>query len=228
MIGNLVNVLVIILGTLIGLLLKEGIKESYKKTIMDGIGLCVIVIGISSGIKSENLVLLVGSLVVGSIIGEYINIEKRLMDFGEKSLKKFSKGDSRFLEAFVTSSLIYTVGAMAIIGAMEAGIHGNYETLYAKAILDGITSIILGSTMGIGVMFSALPVFIYQGTITLFSSYLKDFMTPEMITEISAVGGVLIMGIGLNVLGLKKIKIGNLLPATLLPILYFLLKGLFI
>lgn len=221
--GTIVNSIAIIVGGALGILLKKGIKEDYRNTIMDGIALSVVVIGLMGAIKSENIILVIASLVIGAIIGEKIRIENRLDNFGNKLQSKFGKGDSNFSKGFVTSSLLYCVGAMAIIGSLESGIQGNHETLFAKSILDGITSILFSSTLGIGVIFSSIPVFIYQGMITLLANSIKDFLTTEVINEMSSVGGILIMALGINILGIKKIKVGNLLPSIFIPIIYYTL-----
>lgn len=224
MLGTIVNSMAIIGGSILGVLLRNGIKDEYKTTIMDGIGLSVIVIGIMGGIKSENIILVIASIVIGGLIGETIGIEKKLDNLGDKLKGSFAKGDSNFTKGFVTASLVYCIGAMAIIGALESGIQGNHERLFAKSILDGISAIIFSSTLGIGVAFSAIPVFLYQGTITLLSNSIKDILTPEVINEMSAVGGILIMAIGINILEIKKIKIGNLLPAVFIPLIYYVLR----
>lgn len=223
MFGTIVNSIAIIVGGLLGIILKKGIKEDYKTTIMNGIGLSVITIGIGGGIGSENIILVIASIVLGAIIGEAIGIEKKLDNIGNKLQSRFGKGDSNFSKGFVTASLIYCVGAMAIVGSLEAGIQGSHETLFAKSILDGITSIIFASTLGIGVVFASIPVFIYQGAITLLANGVKDFLTPQVVNEVSAVGGILIMAIGINVLGINKIKVGNLLPAIFIPIIYYII-----
>lgn len=225
MLGTIVNVITIVVGSIIGILLNKGIKEEFKETIMDGIGLAVVVIGITSGIKTENTVLVIGSLVLGSLIGSIIGIENRLDQLGDNMEKRLGKGESTFSKGFVTASLVYCIGAMAIIGSLESGIAGNHQTLFAKSTLDGITAIIFASTLGIGVAFSAIPVLIYQGSITLLANLVKDILTPEAILEMSAVGGILIIAIGINILGLKKIKVGNMLPAIFLPIIYYLVVG---
>ncbi len=227
MFGTIVNSGAIALGGLIGIILKKGIKEEYSATIMDGIGLSVIIIGITGGIKSENIILVISSIVIGSILGEAIGIEKKLDSIGHKLQTRFGGGDSNFSKAFVTTSLIYCVGAMAIIGSLEAGIQGNHETLLVKSIIDGISSIIFASTLGVGVIFAAIPVFIYQGTITLLASSLKGLLTAQVVNEMSAIGGILIMAIGINVMGIKKIKVGNMLPAVFIPIIYFFLANTF-
>ena len=226
MLGTIINSISIIIGGIIGVVIKKGIKESYKTTIMDGIGLTVIIIGVMGAIKTENIILLIGSIVVGGILGEFIAIEKKLDNIGNSLQNKLGSKDSNFSQGFVTASLIFCVGAMAIIGSLEAGIQGDYNTLFAKSIIDGITSIIFASTLGIGVAFSSIPVFLYQGSITLLANSVKDLLTPEVINEMSAVGGMLIMAIGINILGLKKIKVGNLLPAVFIPIIYSIFVSL--
>lgn len=228
MLGTIVNSLAVVLASLLGISLKNGIKEEYQNTIMDGIGLAVIIIGIMGGIKSQNIVLVVVSLAIGSIMGEKLDIEGRLDRLGKKAEKLFGKGDSNFSNAFVSATLVYCIGAMAIVGALESGLTGNHQTLFAKSALDGISAIIFASTMGIGTAFSAIPIFIYQGSMTLLANYVKDILTPEVITEMSAVGGILIMAIGINLLNIKKIKVGNMLPSIFIPVFYFLLSNLIV
>ena len=226
MVGTLVNSAAIILGAIIGIGIKSGIKDRYKSTIMDGIGLSVVIIGIMGGIKANNIIMIIGSIVVGSIIGEIIDIDLKLEHLGDKMENRFGKGDSNFSKGFVTASLVYCIGAMAIVGSLESGISGNHQILYAKSILDGISAIIFASTLGIGVDFSAIPVFLYQGVITLLANVIKDLLTTEVINEMSAVGGILILAIGINILGIKKIKVANMLPAIFIPLIYLTVLSL--
>ncbi len=221
MLGTVVNALAIAGGTAFGLVLKSGIRENYRETIMNAIALSVVLIGMLSAIKTENLLLLIFSLALGSVIGEALKIEDRLSGLGRWIESKTSGSDGSVAKAFVTSSLVFCVGSMAIVGSIESGLTGNHQTLFAKAVLDGIVSIFLSSTLGFGVVFSSVAVFVYQGIITLASSGLKSLLTDVMVQEISAVGGVLIMAIGLNLLKIKQIKVGNMLPAIILPFLYF-------
>lgn len=227
MLGTIVNSIAIIIGSSIGVLITRGIKDEYKKTIMDGIGLTVILIGLMGGIKSENIILVTISIVLGSIIGEMMGIERKLDNLGNKLEERFGKDNSTFSKGFVTASLVYCVGAMAIVGSLESGLMGDHSTLFAKSILDGISSIIFSSTLGIGVAFSAIPVLLYQGIITLLATFLKDVLKPEVIMEMSAVGGILIMAIGINILEIKKIKVGNMLPGIFIPLIYFILAPIF-
>ena len=220
MLGTIVNSIAIILGALLGIIIKKGMKEKYKTTVMDGIGLSVVIIGIMGGIESNNIILIIASIVVGSIVGEILDIDSKLENLGNNMEKRFGKGDSNFSKGFVTASLVYCIGAMAIVGALESGLTGNHETLFAKSILDGITAIIFSSTFGIGVAFAAIPVFIYQGIITLLANSAKDLLTTTVINEMSAVGGILILAIGINILGIKKIKVANMLPSIIIPLIY--------
>ena len=227
MLGTVVNSITIILGSIFGFIIKRGIKDEYKKTIMDGVGLAVIVIGLMGAIKTANTILAIISIVLGSLFGEILGIERKLNSLGDTMEERFGKGDSNFSKGFVTASLVYCVGAMAIVGSLESGLLGDHTTLLAKSILDGISSIIFSSTLGIGVAFSAVAVFIYQGLITLLATYIKDLLTPEVILEMSAVGGILIMAIGINIVELKRIRVGNMLPAIFIPLFYYILISIF-
>lgn len=223
MLGTVVNAIAIIIGGLIGTFIRNGLKENYKKTLMNGVGLTVIIIGIMGAIKSENMILIIISIVLGSIIGEAIGIERKLDSIGNSLEEKLGQGNSNLSKGFVTASLVYCVGAMAIVGSLESGLLGNHDTLFAKSVLDGISSIIFASTLGIGVVFSSILVFIYQGIIILLASSLRNLLTPDVILEMSAVGGILIMGIGINILEIKKIEVGNMSPSIFIPLIYSIL-----
>ena len=215
--GTIVNVLAIFLGCSVGLILKSKFPEKIEKIIMQVLGLASLLIGMQMAIKADNILLVIFSLVIGGVIGEIIDIEAGLERFGERIKRKFKSNNTseRFVEGFLTASLLYCVGSMAIMGAIKEGLSGNPDILYAKSLLDGVTSIAFTAAMGIGVLFSAIPVFLYQGGITLLARTIKDFLSPEIINEMTAVGGILIWGIGFGLLGIKKIKVGNLLPAIL-------------
>ena len=225
MLGTIVNTLSIIVGSLIGLFFKGKIPEKYSQTIMHGIGLAVVLIGIKTALNTDAILIVIISLVIGSIIGEFFRIEDRLDRLGIWIGKRFSKKDDPISKGFVSASLLFCVGAMAIVGAMESGLTGNHQTLFAKSTLDGISSIIFTSTMGIGVIFSSISVFIYQGFITVTASSIKPYLQPEVVSQMSAVGGLLIFAIGINLLDIKKIKIGNMLPAICIPLLYQVMKS---
>lgn len=222
LLGTLVNAGLIIVGTLIGKLLHR-IPESMKTTVMYAIGLSVIVLGLQMGLKSENFLIVIISLVVGAVLGELMQLEEKLNQLGlwlEKKLGSIghgSNGKGSIAEGFVTATLIFVIGAMAIIGALDSGIRGDHDVLYTKGLIDGFTSIILTTTLGIGVIFSAIPVLLYQGLIALFATQINTFipqvLMDQFIVEMTATGGVMIFAIGLNLTGLVKIKVANLLPA---------------
>lgn len=221
MLGTIVNALAIVAGTALGLILKSGIRENYRETIVNALALSVLLIGMMGAIKTQNILLLIFCLVLGSFLGEALKIEDRLNGLGLWIERRTSSTDGSVAKAFVTASLVFCVGSMAIVGSIESGLTGNHQTLFAKSLLDGVCSIFLSASLGFGVIFSAIAVFVYQGILTLAASGLKIFLTNEMIQEISAIGGVLIMAIGLNLLNVKKIKVGNMLPAIILPFLYY-------
>jgi uncharacterized membrane protein YqgA involved in biofilm formation len=226
MLGTIVNTVAIIAGSLIGLFFKGRIPDKYSKTIMHAIGLAVILIGLKTALKTDDILVIIISLAMGSAIGELLRIEDRLERLG-KWLGHLVSGDNEGVaKGFVTASLIYCVGAMAIVGSLESGLSGNHQTLFAKSLLDGIGSILFAATLGIGVLFSAVTVFLYQGVITLAASILKQFLIPGVVVQMSAVGGLLILAIGINLLEIKKLKIGNMLPAIFIPLIYQIFKQL--
>lgn len=226
MLGTIVNAVAIIAGGFLGLLFRGGIPEKYNRTIMNAISLAVLVIGIKGALKSDDLLVVIFSLALGSLLGEMARIEERLESLGKSLERRFAKNDKGFYQGFITSTLLFCVGSMAIVGSLESGLTGDHQTLFAKSALDGITSIILGSTFGIGVAFSSGPLFIYQGAITMAAVLIKPLLTPQVVTQMSSVGGVLIMAIGFNLLGTAKIRIGSMLPAVFLPLVWFALKTL--
>ena len=220
--GTIVNAVAIIAGALVGLVFKNGIPEKYNRTVMQAIGLAVLLIGMKGALGSNDLLVIIISLAIGSLVGEMIGIENHLEKFGRFLEKKFSKGSSTFSAGFVTASLMYCVGSMAIVGSLESGLTGNHSTLFAKAALDGIVGIILSSSLGVGVLFAAVPVFIYQGGITLLAGLLKPLLVPAVISQMSATGGLLIVALGLNMIRDKKIPVGNMLPAIFMPLIYYI------
>ena len=222
MIGTIINSLAIIFGCIIGLILKGHFPKRISVILFQGIGLTTLIIGIQMALKASEILLIILSIVIGGIIGETIDIEKRLDHLGNRIKKIFKKqeGKERFTEGFITASLLYCVGSMAVMGAIEEGINGNPDILLAKSALDGISSIIFTASLGIGVLFSAIPVFLYQGTITQIAQLVKAWITIDMVNGMTAVGGILIIGLALGILEIKKIKVANLLP-SLLVILFF-------
>ncbi len=222
LLGTFINAAAIIVGGTIGLVLKGGIPKKIKVTMLQGIGLCVLLIGILGLSKVNNELVVIISVVIGAILGESIDIDMRFENLGKKIEKSFKGGKSNVAEGFVTCSLLYCVGAMAITGALESGLMGKHTILSSKAVLDGITAAIFASTMGVGVILSSVSVFIYQGIIAFGASFAKDILGPLAISDMTAIGSLLIMAIGFNLLDITKIKIANLLPAVFLPILYYM------
>lgn len=220
--GSIINALAIILGALLGNIVS--FPENIKKSIMQVVSLVVIIIGISMGLESKNILIPFASLVLGSIVGELLNIESKISNLGQ-SLKKAvgqkgnSAGNNRFTQGFLTATLVYCVGAMAVIGALNSGLQSNHSVLYAKSMLDGISAIFFSATFGIGVAFSALPVLIYQGLIAILATFVAPILSSTVLLEITATGGILILAIGLNMLGLTKISVGNMLPGILLAVI---------
>ncbi|HHW30396.1 MAG TPA: DUF554 domain-containing protein [Clostridiaceae bacterium] len=233
--GTIVNVAVVIAGGFIGSFIKRGLPERYKNIVVQAIGLSVFIIGISGTLQGmykvidggnldrQYLMTMIFSLIIGGLAGELINIEDKLDKIGIWFQNKFSREGGNFAQGFVTASLIFCVGAMAVVGSLEDGLTGNPSTLFAKSILDGVMAVILASTMGIGVAFSAIPVLVYQGSITLLAGLIKPLLTDTVVSQMSMVGSILILGIGINILEIKKIKVGNLLPALFVPLAYYMI-----
>ncbi len=225
MIATVINAAAVIAGTLIGLPLKGKLSERFNTIIIQGLALCVMIIGIQMAVAASDMLGVVLCVAVGAALGEALRLEDRLDRLGDflrsKVEKKKTEGEkSTFTEAFLTSTILYCVGAMAIIGSLEAGFSGNYTTLLAKSTIDGITSILLAAALGVGVAFSCIPLVIYQGLITLSAGALSNILPAETIAMMSAVGGLLVLAIGLKMLGIIKVKVSNLLPAAFLPIAY--------
>ncbi|MFZ7133644.1 MAG: DUF554 domain-containing protein [Eubacteriales bacterium] len=218
MTGNIVNFSAILVGSVIGLLFKSKIPQRINNIMVEGLGLGIIIYGISQGIKTINPLIIFASLAIGAIIGEIIDIEKKLNHLGEYFQNKMKKSKN-VAQGFVTASLLFCVGAMAIMGALQSGLQGEHDILFAKAFLDGTISVIFSSAMGVGVILSSITVFVYQGIIIVLSGMVKPYLAVAVINEMTAVGGVLICGIGLNMLEIKKFKLGNLIPAVFIPII---------
>lgn len=228
MLGLWVNAATIILGALVGSRLRGGIPEKYKDTIGYALALCVLTIGIQGAIQTENMMLVIVSAVVGSLIGEALRLEDRLDSLGAWVQKRLAKDDDGFSQGFISATLLYCVGSMAVVGSIEAGLQNKPDTLLAKAVLDGVSALILSSSMGMGVALSALPLLAYQGGIALLAMLLGNFLPAEAIAEVSATGSLLIIGLGFNMLGFSKarIRVGNMLPAILIPAVYLAARSL--
>ena len=217
--GTLVNVAAILAGAGIGLILRLGISESCKRTILQAMGLAVLFIGIRMSLASQNSIIIVLSLAVGAVLGEMARLEERLDAFGIWLTELVGDRFGDIGKGFVTASLVYCIGAMAIVGSLQEGLTGDASIIYAKALIDGTVSVIFTASMGIGVMLAAVPVLLYQGAITLAAGSLQTLITDPMLAEVSGVGGVLIIAISLNMLKLTKIKLANLLPGLPLAVL---------
>ena len=228
MLGLWVNAATIILGALVGSRLRGGIPEKYKDTIGYALALCVLTIGIQGAIQTENMMLMIISAVVGSLIGEALRLEDRLDSLGAWVQKRLAKDDDGFSQGFISATLLYCVGSMAVVGSIEAGLQNKPDTLLAKAVLDGVSALILSSSMGMGVALSALPLLAYQGAIALLAMLLGNLLPAEAIAEVSATGSLLIIGLGFNMLGFSKARIcvGNMLPAILIPAVYLAARSL--
>ena len=225
MIATFINAGLVVLGSIIGLLFQKKISQRLCDALIIVLGLCVLAIGITSAIGTKDTLCVILCMAVGTLLGEAIDIEKRMDRAGDALKRRLAKEDgehSRFTESFVSATVLFCVGAMAINGSLEAGMHGNYSILISKGVIDGITSITFAAAMGVGVIFSVIPLLIYQGALTLLAAWVGPYLGEAVTAEMSAVGGVIIIGIGLNMLGLprKKLRVGNMLPAIFLPILY--------
>ncbi|HZG72359.1 MAG TPA: DUF554 domain-containing protein [Chondromyces sp.] len=220
LLGSIVNGVCILAGSFLGKFLTR-IPEGIKGTVMQTIGLAVIVLGLQMGLKSQDFLTVILSLVIGTIIGELLRLEEKLNQVGGWLERKMggNNGSSSISQGFVTATLIFVIGAMGIIGALDSGIRGNHEVLFTKAMIDGFTALILTTTLGIGVIFSAIPVFVYQGAIALFATQIYRFIPEPLmdafIVEMTAVGGIMIFAIGTNILELTKVRVANLLPSLL-------------
>lgn len=237
--GTLINVGAVVAGSSIGLALKGGIQKKLQDVLMQALGMATMFIGLTGalqgmflvgekGLETQGTLMLILSLVIGSILGEWIDIERRLEAAGEWLKGKIkAQGESHFVEGFVTSSLVICIGAMAVVGSIQDGLTGDASMLIAKSLLDFVIVLVFASTFGIGVLFSALPLGLYQGGITLCAALIEPWLTDTMISNMSFVGSVLIFGVGVNISFGKKFKVGNMLPAILVPVVWEILCSLF-
>ena len=222
--GAVVNFFVVIIGSALGLLLKKGIPQKIQNTLMHGVALCVLYIGIT-GIFEDNInpLVIILSLGLGAVIGELIDLDNLVNRLGKSIENKLSKNnESHIAEGFVTATLLFCVGAMTIVGSIDSGISADNTTLYSKSLIDGITAIVLTSSLGFGVMLSSVAVLGIEGVLTLLAVVIKDFLSVEIISNMSVIGSLLIIAIALNMLKITKIKVMNLVPAIFLPILFCL------
>lgn len=224
MLGTLVNTGTVIVGSLLGMGIRSRLPERIVNVVFQALGLFTIAIGISMSLRSDNLLVVVLSLVLGAIIGQWIDIDKYLKRFSDWLQRKSGKGrasesSGRFTEGFVTATMLFCIGSMSILGPIEDGLGQTPNILFTKSLMDGISSVILASTFGVAILFSAVPVLVYQGTITLFAAAMAHFMTDTMIGDLTAVGGVLLIGLGITILKIKELQITNMLPALVVVVI---------
>ena len=222
-IGTFVNIIAVIVGSVIGLLLGSKFPEKIKIIAFQALGLISLLIGMQMALKVENPLTLIFAVLIGAILGEWVNLENVFDKAGNFLKQKVKSKNDKFTEGLVTSFLIFCIGSMTIVGSINEGVSGDRTLLLTKSILDGFTAIALASTMGVGVLFSIIPMLILQGGLTLFAGLFQSFFTPTLINQLTATGGILILGIALNILEIKKVKVVNMLPALLIVIFLTLL-----
>lgn len=220
--GAVVNFALVILGSLLGLLLKKGIPEQVRSTLMNGMALCVIYIGVTGLFEEKaNIIIIIVSFAAGAVAGELIDFDRRISALGEKIEKSFNKkgSDTKIADGFVSATLLFCVGAMTVVGALDSGLSGNNSTLYSKSVIDCVSAAAFASSLGIGVMLSALPVLIIEGSLTLLAVLVAPALTDAGIANMSVIGSLLIIALALNMLGLTKVKVMNFLPSMILPLI---------
>jgi len=217
-IGSLVNMLAVIVGSLFGLLLGQRFPENIRRISIKGIGLCTLLIGTQMALKVENILLVILSILLGGILGEFLNLQSKFEQLGDQLKKRLPIKNERFTEGLITTFILFCVGSLTIVGALEEGLRNDPTLLYTKSVLDGFSSIVFASVYGIGVLFSAFPLIIFQGSITLLAGKLEPYLTDMVINQMSATGGILIIGLGFNLLEIQNLKITNFLPALIIII----------
>lgn len=225
MLAVFVNMATVLIGSAIGILFRNKIKENYIKTIITALALVTFVIGITSAITTQNLLCVIVCMALGTILGELLRLDDRINNVGDALKRKVLKGrfeGSRFTEGFVSACILFCVGSMTIMGSLEAGVNHNYSIIFAKSALDFVSAMMFGAAMGVGVAFSALFILVFQGGITLLAGLVSPYLSQAVITEMTAVGGTILIGMGFNMLELsdKRVKVANMLPAIFLPIAY--------
>jgi uncharacterized membrane protein YqgA involved in biofilm formation len=221
--GTLVNTATVLVGSSLGLLIGARFSEKIKTIVMHALGLATLLIGFKMAFKTENILLVIGSLVIGGIIGEILNLEERLERLGDFIKRKVKSESGSFVLGFVTSSLVFCIGPLTIVGSIQDGVTGDANVLYVKSLLDGFASIVFASSLGVGVLFSSITVLLFQGSLTLLGSRLSFLLRPAVLDELTATGGLIIVGIGIFLLGIKKIKVGNFLPALVVVVILALI-----
>lgn len=230
MTGTLLNIATVLLGGVIGLLFGARIPEKLKETIIAGMGLFTAAMGLQMFLNTENPLIVLGALLIGTLLGEWSRIEDGLHRFGEYLEQKFSRaeddGSNKFVRGFLTASLLFCVGPMTILGSIQDGLTGDYNLLAVKSVLDGFAAMAFASTLGVGVMFSTIIILVYQGGISLLAAQLDALVTPSMMNELTATGGVILLGLAISsLLEVKKIRVGNMLPAlAIAPLIVWILS----
>ncbi len=227
MLGTIVNAAAIVAGSLIGLLFKKGFSKKIADAVMTGLALCVLYIGISGALEGQNVLAVILSMVVGGIVGTLLDLDARLKKLGDRIEARIKNGaQSGFSNGLVTASLLYCVGAMAILGALASGLRGDHSILYTKSLLDFISAIVLAATLGMGVAFSAVPVFLYQGLIALLATLVAPALNDAAVADMTCTGSLLLIALGLNMLGVTKIKVMNYVPGIFLALGFSALMAL--
>jgi uncharacterized membrane protein YqgA involved in biofilm formation len=226
MVGTLVNTGAIVAGSLLGLMIRSRLSEKMTAIVFQGIGLATIAIGVSMSLQTKDMILVVVSIVSGAILGQAIDIDKYLRRFSDYLRKKTQRGksiddagQSRFTEGLVTASMLFCVGSMAILGAIEDGMGKSPDILLTKSVMDGISSVALAASFGACILFSSIPVLIYQGSLTLFAAFLMRYMSDDMTANMTGVGGILLIGLGISILKIKDVNVTNMLPALIIIVI---------
>lgn len=218
MTGTIVNVIAVVAGSIIGLILHDRLPRKLVEIIFQVIGLFTLFLGVSMALKTDHILIIIISLVSGSLIGELIGIEKYVNNFSEYLKRKMKISGGKFSEGLTTAFLLYCMGSLTILGAIEEGLNNDPSLLLVKSLMDGVSSIALASALGVGVAFSVIPLLLYQGGLTLFAAGIGEFFTSVIVDELSAVGGILLLGLGINILEIKKLRILNMIPALLIVV----------
>ena len=227
MIGTIVNTLAVAAGGTLGLILNKSLHPRFKEIYFQATGLFTIVIGITMVKDMQQIILVVASGAIGALIGEWLQLEMLLNRLSDKLKSRLRVGNEKFSEGLVTSFILFCIGAMTIVGAIDEGVGRSSEVLLTKSLMDGFSAILLASAYGVGVIFSSVPLFVFQGSITLLAMYAASFFSPEIIQGLSSVGGILLIGLGINILEIRKLRIVNLLPALLLVVIFIWLSSYF-
>ncbi len=227
MIGTVVNVVTVIIGGTIGMLFHSKVPKRFIDIAFNGIGVFTLILGVSMAIQSQQQLFMVFSIIIGSIVGEGLDLDKQLNRLSERFKKRLKSKDSNFSTGLITAFLLFCMGSMTILGAIQEGVNQSPDLLLTKATMDGFAALALASTLGIGVIFSVIPLFIFQGGLTLLAGYLQNYLNEPMITELSAVGGLLLIALALNILELKAIKVMNMLPSLVVIIIFMVVHQFF-